>query len=57
MFKVFAYVYRRVEWASGCLKFEQAALARDPGNSQWTLDRCLRELAVKGICDLEAASN
>ena len=56
-FKVFAYVCLRAERVSGCLEFERAALARELGTSRSTLGRCLRELASKGVCELEAAPN
>ena len=56
-FKLFAQVCLRAERASGCLDFERAALARELGKSRSTLGRCLRELASKGVCDLEAAAN
>ena len=56
-FKVFAYVCLRAERTSGCLEFERRALARRLGKSEATLGRCLRELASKGICELQAAPN
>ena len=56
-FKVFAHVCLRAERASGCLAFEREGLAREVGKSRSTLGRCLRELAAKGVCEMEAASN
>ena len=56
-FKVFANVCLRAELASGWLEFERAGLARELGKSRSTLGRCLRELAGKGVCELEAAPN
>ena len=56
-FKVFVHVCLRAERASGCLEFQRRELARAVGKSRSTLGRCLRELAGKGVCELEAAAN
>ena len=56
-FKVFVHVCLRVERASGCLEFRRRELARAVGKSRSTLGRCLRELAGKGVFELEAAAN
>ena len=56
-FKVFAHVCLRAERASGCLEFERAGLARELGKSRSTPGRCLRELARKVVCEVEAAPN
>ena len=56
-FKVFVHVCLRAERASGCLEFQRQDLARAVGKSRSTLGRCLRELAGKGVCELEAAAN
>ena len=56
-FKVFAQVCLRAERANGCLEFERDGLARELGKSRSTLGRCLRELAAKGVCELEEAPN
>ena len=56
-FKVFVHVCLRAERASGCLEFRRRELARAVGKSRSTLGRCLRELAGKGVCELEAAAN
>ena len=52
--KLFVHVCLR---ASGCLEFEREELARALGKSRSTLGRSLRELASKGVCELEAAPN
>ena len=56
-FKVFAFVCLRAGRADGCLEFERDTLARDLGKSRSTLGRCLRELAAKGICEVQGAPN
>ena len=56
-FKVFVHVCLRAERASGCLEFQRRELARAVGKSRSTLGRCLRELAGRGVCELEAAAN
>ena len=56
-FKVFVHVCLRAERASGCLEFRRRELARAVGKSRSTLGRCLRELAGKGVCEMEAAAN
>ena len=56
-FKVFAHVCLRAARADGSLEFEREALAQELGKSRSTLGRCLRELAAKGICEVQAASN
>ena len=56
-FKLFAYACLRASRADGCLEFEPDALARQAGKSRSTLGRCLRELAAKGICELQPAPN
>ena len=48
---------RTVGRADGCLEFERDALARELGKSRSSLGRCLRELAAKGICEVEGAPN
>ena len=47
----------RAERASGCLEFQRQDLARAVGKSRSTPGRCLRELAGKGVCELEAAAS
>ncbi len=56
-FKLFAHACLRAGRADGCLEFEPDALARQLGKSRSTLGRCLRELAAKGICELQVAPN
>ena len=56
-FKGFAQVCLRAERANGCLEVERDGLARELGKSRSALGRCLRELAAKGVCELEAAPN
>ena len=51
------HVCLRAERASGCLEFVHQELARAVGKSRSTLGRCLRELAGKGVCELQATPN
>ena len=56
-FKVFALICLRAERAGGRLAFRRAELARAAGKSRTALGRSLRELAAKGVIELEAAPN
>jgi len=56
-FKVFAAICLRAGRESGKLDFRPSDLARQTGKSLRSLRRCLRELSIRGVCEVDPSPN